>query len=78
MDLADHPFLVHFPENAKKEPGIDIDIYEIAQHIPRAHVIHEDEEAVKLLAQYDHVVYLFMSSKDIYKLEDMVIDYKAQ
>ncbi len=76
MELADYPFLVHFPENAKKEPGIDIDIYEIAQYIPRAKVIHEDEEAVKLLAQYDHVVYIFMSSKDIYKLEDMVIAYK--
>ncbi|MCD7807797.1 MAG: Mur ligase domain-containing protein [Erysipelotrichaceae bacterium] len=76
MELADYPFLVHFPENAKKEPGIDIDIYEIAQYIPRAKVIHEDEEAVQLLAQYDHVVYIFMSSKDIYKLEDMVIAYK--
>ncbi|WP_050635514.1 UDP-N-acetylmuramate--L-alanine ligase [Candidatus Stoquefichus sp. SB1] len=76
LNLADHPFLVHFPENAKKEPGIDIDIYEIAQYIPRAQVIHEDEEAVKLLAQYDNVVYLFMSSKDIYKLEDNVIAYK--
>ncbi|MCD7839723.1 MAG: UDP-N-acetylmuramate--alanine ligase, partial [Erysipelotrichaceae bacterium] len=76
MELADYPFLVHFPENAKKEPGIDIDIYEIAQYIPRAKVIHEDEEAVKLLADHDHVVYVFMSSKDIYKLEDMVIAYK--
>ena len=68
--------MVHFPENAKKEPGIDIDIYEIAQYIPRAIVIHEDEEAVKLLAEHDDVVFLFMSSKDIYKLEDMVIIYK--
>lgn len=76
LELADYPFLVHFPENAKKEPGIDIDIYEIAQYIPRAKVIHEDEDAVKLLADHDHVVYIFMSSKDIYKLEDMVIAYK--
>lgn len=76
MDLSDYPFLVHFPENAKKEPGIDIDIHEIGQYIPRAKIIHEDEEAVKLLAAYDNVVYLFMSSKDIYKLEDMVIQYK--
>lgn len=76
MDLADYPFFVHFPENAKKEPGIDIDIYDIAKYNPRAQVIHEDEEAVKLLSQYDNVVYLFMSSKDIYKLEDQVIAYK--
>ena len=76
MDLADYPFLVHFPENAKKEAGIDIDIHEIGQYIPRASIIHEDDEAVQLLASYQNVVYLFMSSKDIYKLENMVIQYK--
>ncbi|MEG0275429.1 MAG: Mur ligase family protein [Coprobacillus sp.] len=76
MNLADHPFLVHFPENAKKEPGIDIDIHEIGQYIQRASIIHEDEAAVKQLAAYDNVVFLFMSSKDIYKLEEQVIAYK--
>lgn len=76
MDLADYPFFVHFPENAKKEDGIDIDIYDIAKYNPRSIVIHEDEEAVKLLAEHDGAVFLFMSSKDIYKLEDMVIAFK--
>ena len=76
MDLADYPFLVHFPENAKKEDGIDIDIHEISQYITRATVIHEDDEAVELLAKHEGVVFLFMSSKDIYKLEDMLIKYK--
>lgn len=78
LNHADYPFLVHFPENAKKEEGIDIDIYEIGQYIPRAIVIHEDEEAVKLLAEHDGCVFLFMSSKDIYKLEDMLIEYKTK
>lgn len=73
MDLADYPYLCHFPENAAKEPGIDIDITEIGQYIPRAKIIKEDEEAAKELAKYDNVVYLFMSSKDIYKFEDLVI-----
>lgn len=76
MDLADYPFLVHFPDNAKKEDGIDIDIHYIGQYIPRAKIIHEDDEGVRLLASYDNVVYIFMSSKDIYKLEDKVIAYK--
>jgi len=76
LNHADYPFLVHFPENAKKEPGIDIDIYEIGQYIPRAIVIHEDDEAVRLLAEHDDVVFLFMSSKDIYKLKDMLMKYK--
>ena len=39
-------------------------------------IIKEDEEAAKMLAQYDNVVYLFMSSKDIYKLEEKVIAQK--
>ena len=76
MDLADYPYLCHFPENAKKEDGIDIDINEIGQYIPRAKIIKEDEEAAKMLAQYDNVVYLFISSKDIYKLEEKVIAQK--
>lgn len=76
LKLADYPFLVHFPKNAKKEEGIDIDIYEIAQYIPSATVIKEDDEGVAKLAQYDDVVFLFMSSKDIYKLEDEVIKFK--
>ncbi len=78
MDLSDYPYLCHFPENAAKEPGIDIDITEIGQYIPRAQIIKEDEEAAKLLAQYDDVVYLFMSSKDIYKFEDLVIAEKMR
>lgn len=73
LDLADYPYLCHFPENAVKEPGIDIDIDEIGQYIERAKIINEDEVAAKELATYDNVVYLFMSSKDIYKFANLVI-----
>ena len=76
MDLADYPYFCPFPENAVKEEGIDIDIYDIAKNLPRAKVINEDQEAAKELAQYDDVVFLFMSSKDIYKLEEKVIAIK--
>lgn len=34
------------------------------------------KEQAKELAQYDDVVFLFMSSKDIYKLEEKVIAIK--
>ena len=50
--------------------------YDIAKNLPRAKVIGEDEEAAKELAKYDGVVFLFMSSKDIYKLEEKVITIK--
>ena len=76
LNLADEVYLCHFPENAAKEPGIDIDITEIGQYIPRAKIIKEDMEAAKQLAKYHNAVYIFMSSKDIYKLEEKVIKCK--
>ena len=54
----------------------NIDIYDIAKNLPRAKVIGEDQEAAEELAKYDDVVFLFMSSKDIYKLEEKVITIK--
>lgn len=78
LDKADYPFFCHFPFNAAHEEGIDIDIYDIANYLPRAKVIEEDEAAAMELAQFDNVVYLFMSSKDIYKLEEKVINIKKK
>lgn len=56
--------------------GIDIDIYDISKNSARAKVITEDEAGVKELMQYDNCVFLFMSSKDIYKFEEMLIEAK--
>ena len=78
MDLADYPYFVDFPANAHKEAGIDIDVTYITQYIPRANVVKEDREGAELLAEYDNVVYIFMSPKDIYKLKDLVIEVKAE
>ncbi|MDD8048924.1 MAG: Mur ligase family protein [Thomasclavelia sp.] len=78
MDKADYPYFCPFPENAAHEDGIDIDIYDIAKLNPRSKVINDNsEEAVEELAKYDNCVFLFMSSKDIYKLEDKVIERKS-
>ncbi|SEJ05559.1 UDP-N-acetylmuramate--L-alanine ligase [Kandleria vitulina] len=77
MDLADHPFFLDFPDNAHPEPGIDIDVTEITQYIPRAKIVKTDKEHAKMLAAYDNAVYVFMSSKDIYKLEELVIEAKG-
>lgn len=72
LDQADETYLCHFPENAAKEPGIDITIQDLANKCEHATVISEDEEAAKLLASRGPAVYLFMSSKDIYKLKNIV------
>ena len=78
MDTADHPYFVDFPANAPKEPGIDIDVSVITKNLPRSKVVTEDEAGAKELAQYDNAVFLFMSPKDIYKLEDLVIKEKEK
>lgn len=77
MEKADHPYFCPFPDNAKHEEGIDIDIYDIAKYAPRAKVIQEDDSGVEELMQYDNCVFLFMSSKDIYKFEEKLISKKS-
>ena len=77
MEKADYPYFCPFPENAKHEDGIDIDIYDIAKYAPRAKVIQEDDTGVQELMQYDDCVFLFMSSKDIYKFEEKLILAKS-
>jgi len=78
LNDADAVYLCHFPKNATKEEGIDIDITEIGQYISRAIIINEDEEAAIQLSKYDNAVYLFMSSKDIYLLEEKLIKVKKK
>ena len=77
MEKADYPYFCPFPDNAKHEDGIDIDIYDIAKIAPRSKVIIEDETGVEELMQYDNCVFLFMSSKDIYKFEEKLILAKS-
>lgn len=75
---ADEVILCPFPENAKKEEGIDIDIYSLAALIPDCCVMTENEENARILSQQENVVYLFMSSKDIYKWKDIVKNFHSQ
>lgn len=72
FDDADEVYLCHFPANAKKEEGIDITIQDLADICEGSIVIEEDEEAAKELASKGPAVYLFMSSKDIYKFKNVV------
>lgn len=72
LQEADEVYLCHFPENAAKEEGIDITIQDLADRCEKAQVIAEDEAAARMLASRGPAVYLFMSSKDIYKLKNIV------
>lgn len=75
LAMADEVYLCHFPENAAKEAGIDITIQDLADKCKKAHIIAEDKKAANLLAERGPAVYLFMSSKDIYKLKNIVKDF---
>ena len=77
MTLADHRYFCPFPSNAAKEEGIDISIEDIASLCPGAKVIQTDQSGAKELSKYEGVVFLFMSSKDIYKLQQLVIEEKT-
>jgi len=72
LDTADEVYLCEFPKNAKKEDGIDISIRDLNERCRKSIVIREDEVGAKQLAQRAPAVYLFMSSKDIYKLKNIV------
>lgn len=72
LEKADQVYLCHFPENAAKEEGIDITIHDLAKITKGAVVVSEDEAGAKELAAQGPAVYLFMSSKDIYKFKNII------
>lgn len=76
FDEADEVYLCHFPKNAAKEAGIDITIQDLADRMENVRVIQEDEEAASELAKRGPAVYLFMSSKDIYKFKNIVKSFQ--
>lgn len=72
LDQADAVYLCEFPENAQKEAGVSVTIKDLAAQSQKAIVISEDEAGAMELAKQGPAVYLFMSSKDIYKLKNIV------
>ena len=69
-------FLCDFPANAKKEDGVDVCIQDLAVRCKNAVVIAEDDEAARTLAERGPAVYVFMSSKDIYKLKNRLKNFQ--
>lgn len=76
LNEADEVFLCDFPANAKKEDGVDVCIQDLAARCKNAVVIAEDDEAARTLAERGPAVYVFMSSKDIYKLKNRLKNFQ--
>ena len=72
---ADRVYLCDFTSIDDKQDGTDIDITYLQKRLEGSMVITEDEEGAKVLAKEEPAVYLFMSSKDIYGLAELVKRY---
>lgn len=69
---ADQTYLCDFPENAAVEEGVQVTIEDLAKVCKNALIIPENELGAKELAKHKSAVYVFMSSKDIYKLKNIL------
>ncbi|MEF9893934.1 MAG: UDP-N-acetylmuramate--L-alanine ligase [Anaerorhabdus sp.] len=76
LKKSDEVYLCDFTSIDDKEDGIDIDIHYLQEKIPGSKILTEDEEGAKILAKEEPAVYLFMSSKDIYDLANIVKRYQ--
>jgi len=72
---ADKVYLCEFNAIDDKEVGIDINIHYLQERCAGSIIIDENEQGAKELAQNQEAVYLFMSSKDIYVLANLVKRY---
>ncbi len=69
---ADEIYLCDFTSIDDKQDGTDIDITYLQKMIPGSHVLSEDMDGAKILVKEAPAVFLFMSSKDIYGLANLV------
>ena len=72
LKKADCVYLCDFTSIDDKQDGTDIDITYLQKKIPGSKVLSEDETGAYELSKEKPAVFLFMSSKDIYWLADLV------
>lgn len=72
LEKADEIYLLDFTSIDDKQDGTDIDISYLADMIPGSVILPENEEGAKMLAKHKGECLVFMSSKDIYNIAEMV------
>ena len=73
LNMADEVVLCDFPKNAVREtPDITVTIQDLLALCPKGRLLDVDEPSAAILETMGPAVYLFMSSKDIYLLKDML------
>lgn len=76
LNQADEAYICNFPENAQREEGVTVTIEDLEKRLTKGTLISEDVQGAKFLAERGPAVYLFMSSKDIYKLKNIVKSFQ--
>lgn len=72
LKKADKVYLCEFTSIDDKQDGTDIDITYLQESIKGSVILSEDEEGASILAKEKPAVFLFMSSKDIYWLANLL------
>lgn len=73
---ADAIYLCPFPDNAKREEGITVTNESFLAHVKQAKACDMSEDAIRELDAHKPAVYVFMSSKDIYKFKDRLKSFQ--
>lgn len=76
LSMADEVCLVPFNENTLKEEGYDIDIHYLADRMPNAIIVNEDEESARKMLEFSPAVFVGMSTKDVYRILNNVKRYQ--
>lgn len=75
LNTADQVVLCDFPKNAVREDEtITVTIQDLLNLCPQAKLLDIDKESAQILKEMGPAVYVFMSSKDIYLLKDMLAE----
>lgn len=73
LNTADQVVLCDFPKNAKREDEtITVTIQDLVDKCPNSLLLDVDMDSAKVLRTMAPAVFVFMSSKDIYLLKDML------
>ncbi|MGM9912600.1 UDP-N-acetylmuramate--L-alanine ligase [Floccifex sp.] len=73
LNTADQVVLCDFPKNAKREDEtITVTIDDLVKRCPNSILLDIDEKSAEKLYEMTPAVFVFMSSKDIYLLKDML------
>lgn len=71
LDLADYAVVTAYPKAVTFAEN-EIDGKQLAQYCNAFYAENEDEADGKIVAEYGEAVYVFMSTKDVYKFKDVI------